>query len=198
MEAAKGAESAGALVQKFDLFRLEKYTGCISPLYYGSDGVLIAQKRVSEERAELSARVHLSSAEGYEGCELRFSLLDAAGEEVASTLHDRLVTDVVTLNLAVEHPHLWHGTEDPYLYTAVTVLLKDGVEVDRVEEAIGLRYFTIDREKGLFQNGPFRFHITLRGSYQNGIAALGQFYTRPFHRGVCIGLLLGNLLSVQI
>ena len=29
-EAAKGAESAGAEVEKFDLFRLEKYTGCIS------------------------------------------------------------------------------------------------------------------------------------------------------------------------
>ena len=29
-EAAKGAESAGAVVEKFDLFKLEKYTGCIS------------------------------------------------------------------------------------------------------------------------------------------------------------------------
>ena len=29
-EASKGAESAGAEVQRFDLFRLEKYTGCIS------------------------------------------------------------------------------------------------------------------------------------------------------------------------
>ena len=29
-EAAKGAESAGAIVERFDLFRLEKYTGCIS------------------------------------------------------------------------------------------------------------------------------------------------------------------------
>ena len=29
-EAVKGAESAGAEVMKFDLFRLEKYTGCIS------------------------------------------------------------------------------------------------------------------------------------------------------------------------
>lgn len=29
-EAAKGAESAGAEIVKFDLFRLEKYTGCIS------------------------------------------------------------------------------------------------------------------------------------------------------------------------
>ena len=29
-EASKGAESAGAAVARFDLFRLEKYTGCIS------------------------------------------------------------------------------------------------------------------------------------------------------------------------
>lgn len=29
-EAIKGAESQGATVQKFDLFRLEKYTGCVS------------------------------------------------------------------------------------------------------------------------------------------------------------------------
>ncbi len=29
-EASKGAEAAGASIQRFDLFRLEKYTGCIS------------------------------------------------------------------------------------------------------------------------------------------------------------------------
>ena len=29
-QASKGAESAGATVERFDLFRLEKYTGCIS------------------------------------------------------------------------------------------------------------------------------------------------------------------------
>ncbi|MCR5229686.1 MAG: flavodoxin family protein, partial [Solobacterium sp.] len=29
-EAVKGAEAAGAQVQRFDLYKLEKYTGCIS------------------------------------------------------------------------------------------------------------------------------------------------------------------------
>ena len=29
-EAAKGAEAADAEIQKFDLYRLEKFTGCIS------------------------------------------------------------------------------------------------------------------------------------------------------------------------
>ena len=29
-EAARGAESAGAVVEKFDLFQLERHTGCLS------------------------------------------------------------------------------------------------------------------------------------------------------------------------
>ena len=29
-EASKGAEAAGAAVERFDLFRLERYTGCVS------------------------------------------------------------------------------------------------------------------------------------------------------------------------
>ena len=29
-EASKGAASSGAQVERFDLFRLERYTGCIS------------------------------------------------------------------------------------------------------------------------------------------------------------------------
>ena len=29
-EASKGAESAGAIIERYDLFRLDKYTGCIS------------------------------------------------------------------------------------------------------------------------------------------------------------------------
>ena len=30
MEAAKGAESAGAYIKKTDLYKIEKFTGCIS------------------------------------------------------------------------------------------------------------------------------------------------------------------------
>ena len=143
-----------------DAWLMETGSVCISPLYYGSDGVLISQKRVSEERADLGVQVHLSSASDYAGCEIHFALLDAAGNTVAHTSHDRLVSSPVTLNLSVENPHLWNGKEDPYLYTAVTMLLKDGVEVDRVEESIGLRYYSVDREKGFFLNGR---HLKLHG-----------------------------------
>lgn len=134
-------------------------TECISPLYLGSDGVLISQN-TTREHAELSAEIHLSSLTDYEGCKMRFSLENAAGEVVASTRFDRIFTDVVNCRLGVDGPHLWNGKADPYLYRAVITLEKDGKELDRVEESIGLRYYHVDPEKGFFLNGE---HLKLRG-----------------------------------
>ena len=132
---------------------------CISPLYFGSDGVLISQ-RTNREHAELHAEIHLSTLTDYGECEVRMDLEDAAGEKVAETCFNRIHTDVVTLGLGIDRPHLWNGKADPYLYKAVVTLVKDGVELDRVEEQIGLRYFHIDPEKGFFLNGE---HLKLRG-----------------------------------
>ena len=132
---------------------------CISPLYYGSDGVLISQN-TTRERTELTAEIHLSTLTDYEGCEVRFSVSDAAGNEVAETYYDHIVNDIVTCNVAIGNPHLWDGKADPYLYKAVVTLVKDGKEIDRVEENIGLRYFHVDREKGFFLNGQ---HLKLHG-----------------------------------
>ena len=33
-EASKGAESTGAVAERYDLFRLEKYTGCICSSFF--------------------------------------------------------------------------------------------------------------------------------------------------------------------
>lgn len=132
---------------------------CISPLYYGSDGVLISQK-TNRERSELTAEIHLSTLTDYEGCEVRFSVMDAAGNAVADTYYDRIFNDVVTCNVAIDNPHLWDGKADPYLYKAMVTLVKDGKEIDRVVENIGLRYFHVDRERGFFLNGK---HLKLQG-----------------------------------
>ena len=132
---------------------------CISPLYYGSNGVLISQK-TARERAELTAEIHLSTLTDYAGCEVRFLVMDAMGKPVAETYYDRIFNDLVTCGVAIENPHLWDGKADPYLYRAVVTLVKDGKEIDRVEENIGLRYFHVDREKGFFLNGK---HLKLQG-----------------------------------
>lgn len=133
---------------------------CISPLYFGSCGVLIHQNLVNERRAELSAEVHVSSTGDFRGCEVAFWLEDASGREVAGKKSTLVNNGIATCFVGLDRPHLWNGKEDPYLYKAVTVLKKDGVEVDRVEEQIGLRYFWVDAEKGFFLNGR---HLKLQG-----------------------------------
>ena len=133
---------------------------CISPLYYSSNGVLVHQNLVNEKRAELNAEVHLSTLSDYQGCEVEFQLQDAGGKVVASKASTQVNNDRATCFLGLDNPHLWNGKNDPYLYNAVTILKKDGKEIDRVEEKIGLRYFWVDSEKGFFLNGK---HLKLQG-----------------------------------
>ena len=143
-----------------DVWMIVTDEACISPLYYGSNGVLIHQNMVNEKRAELTVDVHLSSSAGYDGCEVCFALEDASGKVVAEKKSTRINNDRAVCSLGLDTPHLWDGKEDPYLYKAVTVLQKDGKEIDRVEEMTGFRYFWIDKEKGFFLNGR---HLKLQG-----------------------------------
>ncbi len=133
---------------------------CISPLYYGSNGVLIHQTLVNEKRAEFFADVHLSTTTDYEGCEVYFALEDANGNVVAERKSTLINDNRANCSLALDNPHLWNGKADPYLYKAVTVLKRDGKEIDRVEENIGFRYFWVDKDKGFFLNGK---HLKLQG-----------------------------------
>jgi len=133
---------------------------CITPLYYGSTGVLVSQTRVDRNLASLSTEILLSSTAGYKGCEVDFSILDATGNKVVDKNGILVHGDRLTVTSQINNPHLWNGKKDPYLYTTVTVLKKDGKEIDRIEEPIGLRYYSLDSEKGFFLNGE---HLKLHG-----------------------------------
>jgi len=59
----------------------------------------------------------------------------------------------VLQNLSISKPHLWQGKSDPYLYTLRTTLKdEDNRILDQVEQPLGLRYFEVDRDKGLILN----------------------------------------------
>ena len=62
-------------------------------------------------------------------------------------------------SVTVPNPHLWNGRQDPYLYQAVVELRSaDGV-VDSVEQPLGLRFYSVDPDKGFFLNGkPYHLH----------------------------------------
>jgi len=143
-----------------DAWMIVTEPSCISPVYYGSSGVFVHQNLVNEKRAEIGIDVRLSTTEGYDGCEVYVALEDASGKVVADKKSTLINNDFATCLLGLDNPHLWNGKDDPYLYKAVVVLKKDGKEIDRVEEQVGLRYFWIDKDKGFFLNGK---HLKLHG-----------------------------------
>jgi len=86
-----------------------------------------------------------------EGCTVKVQLLDAEGNVAAESAMDATAHTACTLKL--EDPHLWHGVEDPYCYTAKAELLKDGEVLDTVTVTYGYRSFHICPNTGFWLNG---------------------------------------------
>ena len=75
--------------------------------------------------------------------------------------------------------HLWDGVQDPYLYTAEAVILRDGQELDRVCARFGCRSFEIHPEKGFILNGreyPLRGVSRHQDRWQLGNALLPEHH----------------------
>jgi beta-galactosidase len=131
----------------------------ISPIDDASSGVYVKQEKIDAENANLSVSIALRHRGNLP--EILTELMDASGAVVAS---DDLrewkqvpaqgdVVQVSAGNLRLANPHLWTGRRDPYLYR-IRVTLMDGATItDVVEQNIGLRYFSVDPEKGFFLNG---------------------------------------------
>jgi hypothetical protein len=118
-----------------------------------------------------NARVQVETWIEGEG-QVEVTLRDAAGEIVGSGAG----TDVT---LTLENAHLWHGVEDPYLYTCQATLFRDGQAVDEVSTPFGVRSFSIHPKKGFFLNGqPYPLHGVSRHQDRKG---LGNAITREMH-----------------
>ena len=138
---------------------------CISPLDYASPGLFLVQKSVDEHRAEGYALVDLSNAtDTPRSVAVRLRIADGdrtlfeAQREVVVAPH--VAVQQERIDFALEHPRLWNGTADPFVYRVEASVWRDGAEVDRVDQPLGLRYFSVDSERGFFLNGR---HLPLHG-----------------------------------
>lgn len=69
---------------------------------------------------------------------------------------------LVDTTLHIEHPRLWQGMKDPYLYRVVMTLRSaKGMVLDRVVQPLGLRTLRFDADQGFFLNGE---HLFLKGA----------------------------------
>ena len=156
---------------------------CISPLDYASSGVYLIQQQVTDKQAVVCARVNLSNGTGeLRKAVVRLQINDGektvyeTEKEVSLTPH----TDVQAedIEFILKNPRLWNGTRDPFMYQAVVTLIKDGKELDKVKQPLGLRYYTTDPDKGFFLNGK---HLPLHGVCRHQERAEVGNALRPGH-----------------
>lgn len=84
------------------------------------------------------------------------------------------------ITLRIPSPHLWDGTNDPYLYTICAVLMEGGEERDSVSARFGVRTFAFDPEKGFMLNGrPYPLRGVSRHQDREGV---GPVLTEEMHR----------------
>ena len=85
-------------------------------------------------------KVHVESFHKAENAKVAVTLIDAQGNPVAKG-------EGKDVTVTIPDVHLWDGVEDPYLYTAVVELMKDGEVKDDVRIPFGVRTFSVDPKK---------------------------------------------------
>lgn len=168
----------GGLHRPVHLLLREK--ACIDVLDHGSPGVFITQENVSPGKADVSVSGKISNGAGREKTlGVSVEIKDRQGLVVAVAKANIDVgpkeTKGWSVDLSLEEPRLWHGRKDPYLYQVVTTVTEEEKMIDRLEQPLGLRYFSLDPAKGFFLNGEY---TDLRGvCYHEAKAGKGSALT---------------------
>ena len=103
------------------------------------------QQHVGEKQAAVLARINLSNGtEHPRQATLRLQVKEGdkvvyqADKKVTVAPHTSVQPEEMSFTLL--NPRLWNGREDPFMYQTVITLVKDGKEIDKVEQPLGLRY----------------------------------------------------------
>lgn len=123
-----------------------------------SSGVYITQKNVSKRSADIAVKVKLDNAALHPvPVVLENTIYTQEGRKVASQKQNIELTphgiQACVANFKLNHPHLWQGREDPYLYKVVSRLMQDGQVIDEVVQPLGVRKYEIIAGKGFYLNG---------------------------------------------
>ena len=146
----------GGLYRDVNLLVLDHLS--ISPMDDASCGVYLTEREVSEREAKVDVLTKLRNAgKTPRNASLIYTISDAQGKAVHRSSQRLRVTpgDVdAPMTLKLDHPHLWNGWRDPYLYhVTIEVTNEQGKVVDRITQPLGLRYYRVDPQEGFFLNG---------------------------------------------
>lgn len=143
------------------------YSGCgiyrnvwltkTNPVHVDEWGTYVTASKISNDNATLNIVTTVqNSGNDDEAVILKSILNDMNGAVVTETKSSVSVVagqkSDVNHTLNISSPKLW-DTENPYLYSLVTEIIKDGKCIDRYTTTTGVRDFKFDAEKGFILNG---------------------------------------------
>lgn len=131
----------GGIYREAELILTERTI--VSPLYLGTEGVLVHQQWADEEKAEGEIEVHLSSR-GSNSCQLHVEVT-APDDQIVMSKQQKVKIDNKGLRIpySIEEPMLW-GVGSPFLYTVKVAVGDENGMTDSVVVRTGLRH--IDTE----------------------------------------------------
>ena len=139
----------GGIYREAELILTEKTA--VSPLYLGSDGILVHQNSVGDERVEGEAEIHLVTG-GENSCVLTLDITAPDGSRVFSKRQKtRIDGKPVTIPFSVDAPRLW-SPANPALYR-VSVSIGDTTVTDSVAVRTGFRSIAATPAGGFAING---------------------------------------------
>ena len=143
------------------------YSGCgiyrnvwltkTNPVHVDEWGTYVTTSEISNDNATLNIVTTVqNSGKNNETVTLKSILNDMDGSVVAETESSVSVVagqkSDISHTLTISSPILW-DTENPYLYSLVTEIIKDDKCIDRYTTTTGIRDFRFDAEKGFILNG---------------------------------------------
>ncbi len=155
---------------------------------FGSSGIFVTPKNITEESADIEILVRLANdGEHDEAVSVTAEILDADGETAAVSCSEKIVKagqkSEIGISLLLKKPKLWDGVKSPYLYSALITVKNDNKTLDGYRQSFGIRTYSMDPKEGFFLNGRY---LDLRGvnyhqdSYENGWAMTNSQRERDY------------------
>ena len=146
----------GGLIRGLELIKKDKVHFTTED--YGSNGVYIRQDVVTDTEAKLSfiAKVRNTDKKKQKAI-VSFIIKERNGEILKEGKQEVMIfpetTTSVTNTCQIDNPHLWNGKKDPYLYIVEVNVMVGTRVMDSYTVPLGIRYYSIDPEKGFILNG---------------------------------------------
>ena len=159
----------GGIYRDVELIVTEPTT--ISPLYYGTDGVIVHQNKITDTSVDATVSVYITTL-SEKACDLALTVRAPTGDVVLSRyIKGRIEGNNKPINIPItlEEPLLWYPSE-PNLYT-ITVGIGTHEE-DQVSVTTGFRRIEASADSGLRINGE---RVPIRGvALHHDRAAIGS------------------------